>query len=205
MTVEFLITSLIVVLIPATGVVYTVATGLSSGRAASVAAAFGCTLGIIPAILASVAGLAAILHTSALLFQALKYAGAAYLLYLAWQTLRDSGALQFSSLDAAQRPSLARVIRTGFLINILNPKLSVFFFAFLPQFIHPGSASAVAQMLTLGAIFMAMTFMVFVIYGSFAAMVGERILRSETVMTWMRRTVALAFAGFGLRLALADR
>lgn len=205
MTVEFLVTSLIVVLIPGTGVVYTVATGLSSGRAASVAAAFGCTLGIIPAILASVAGLAAILHTSALLFQALRYLGAAYLLYLAWQTLRDSGAFQFSSRDAAQRPSLARVIRTGFLINILNPKLSVFFFAFLPQFIHPGSASAVAQMLTLGAIFMAMTFLVFVIYGSFAAMVGERILRSETVMTWMRRTVALASAGFGLRLALADR
>ncbi|MEX0406166.1 LysE family translocator [Aquibium sp. LZ166] len=205
MTVEFLITSLVVVLIPGTGVVYTVATGLSSGRAASIAAAFGCTLGIIPAILASVAGLAAILHTSALLFQALKYAGAAYLLYLAWQTLRDSGALQLSPREGAQRHSMAGVIRTGFLINILNPKLSVFFFAFLPQFIHPGAVSAVAQMLTLGGVFMAMTFAVFVVYGSFAAMVGERILRSETVMTWMRRTVALAFAGFGLRLALSDR
>ncbi len=205
MTIEFLITSLIVVLIPGTGVVYTVATGLSSGRATSIAAALGCTLGIIPAILASLAGLAAVLHTSALLFQGLKYAGAAYLLYLAWQTLRDSGALQFSPRGGAQGPSMAGVVRTGFLINILNPKLSVFFFAFLPQFIHPGAGPVVAQMLVLGGVFMAMTLVVFIVYGSFAALAGERILRSETVMTWMRRTVALAFAGFGLRLALADR
>jgi len=202
---EFLLTSLIVVLIPGTGVVYTVMTGLSSGRTASVAAAVGCTLGIVPAIAASVAGLAALLHTSALLFQVLKYAGAAYLLYLAWQTLRDTGAMQIDA-GAERRPISAwRTIRTGFLINILNPKLSVFFFAFLPQFIDPAAVTPVPQMLGLGAIFMAMTFAVFIVYGFFAALVGERILKSETVMTWMRRTVAVAFAGFGLRLALSDR
>ena len=205
MGLEFLLTSLIVVLIPGTGVVYTVMTGLSAGRAASVAAAIGCTLGIVPAIAASVAGLAALLHTSALLFQVLKYAGAAYLLYLAWQTLRDTGAMQIDAGAERRRVPAWRTIRTGFLINILNPKLSVFFFAFLPQFIDPAAASPVPQMLGLGAVFMAMTFAVFIVYGFFAALVGERILKSETVMTWMRRTVALAFAGFGLRLALSER
>lgn len=205
MSIEFLLTSLIIVLIPGTGVVYTVMTGLSGGRGASVAAAIGCTLGIVPAIVASVAGLAALLHTSALLFQALRYAGAAYLLYLAWQTLRDSGAMRIDADARRQRVSAWRTIRTGFLINILNPKLSVFFFAFLPQFIDPAAASPVPQMLALGGVFMAMTFVVFIVYGFFAALVGERVLKSETVMTWMRRTVALAFAGFGLRLALSER
>ncbi len=205
MSIEFLLTSLIVVLIPGTGVVYTVMTGLSAGRAASVAAAIGCTFGIVPAIAASVAGLAALLHTSALLFQVLKYVGAAYLLYLACQTLRDSGAMTVDASGERRRVSPWRTIRTGFLINILNPKLSVFFFAFLPQFIDPSAASPVPQLLGLGAVFMAMTFAVFLVYGFFAALVGERILKSETVMTWMRRTVALAFAGFGLRLALSER
>ncbi|PSM19118.1 LysE family translocator [Nitratireductor sp. StC3] len=204
MSIEYLITALIVILVPGTGVVYTIATGLSAGRRASIAAAFGCTLGIVPAILASVLGLAAVLHTSAVLFQVLKYAGAAYLLYLAWRTLQESGPMR---LDGGRRPApgLLATVRTGFVINILNPKLSVFFLAFLPQFIDPAAAAPVGRMLGLGVVFMAMTFAVFVIYGSFAAMIGARLLTSETALRWMRRTVALAFAGFGLRLALAQR
>jgi threonine/homoserine/homoserine lactone efflux protein len=204
MSLEFLITALIVVLIPGTGVIYTVATGLTAGRRESVAAAFGCTLGIVPALLASVVGLAAIFHTSAMAFQILKYAGAAYLLYLAWQTLKESGPLQIGD-DRATPRSLYAIARTGTLINVLNPKLSVFFLAFLPQFISLDTGSPTAQMLFLGTVFMAMTFVVFVGYGAFAAAVGERVLRSDTVLKWMRRTVAAAFAGFGLRLALADR
>jgi threonine/homoserine/homoserine lactone efflux protein len=201
---EFLLTALVVVLIPGTGVVYTVATGLTAGRRESVAAAFGCTLGIVPALVASVVGLSAVLHTSALLFQALKYAGVAYLLYLAWQTLRESGPLQITDHPSRSK-SLYAIARTGCLINILNPKLSVFFLAFLPQFIGAQAASPVSQLLFLGAVFMAMTFVVFVGYGAFAALIGERILRSKTVLTVMRGTVAAAFAGFGLRLAFTDR
>ncbi|MCT7376606.1 LysE family translocator [Chelativorans salis] len=203
MSIEFLVTSLIVILIPGTGVVYTVATGLAAGRRASFAAAFGCTLGILPALFASVVGLAALLHTSALLFQVIKLAGVAYLLYLAWQTLKEAGPLR---INAGERRPLAAmaIVRTGFLINILNPKLSLFFLAFLPQFIVP-AAGSVSQMLILGAVFMAMTFAVFLVYGGFAALVGEKVLRSETVMKWMRRATAAAFAGFGLRLAFADR
>lgn len=204
MSLDYLITALIVVLIPGTGVVYTVATGLARGRRASIAAAFGCTLGIVPAILASIVGLAAILHTSALLFQALKFAGVAYLLYLAWQTLRARGPLAIDS-TLPEGKSLAGIARTGMLINVLNPKLSAFFLAFLPQFIDPAAGSVTLQMIMLSAVFMAMTFAVFIVYGMFASLAGDKLLRSETVMTWMRRTVAAAFAGFGVRLALAER
>ena len=204
MSLEFLITALIVVLVPGTGVVYTVAVGLGKGRQAAIAAAFGCTLGIIPAILASVIGLAALMHTSALVFTAVKYAGVAYLLYLAWQTLKDSGPLELKA-DKSNRKSKLVTVRTGFLINILNPKLTVFFLAFLPQFVSPQAANPTLDMALLGGVFMAMTFAVFIVYGMFAALVGEKVLRSDTVMLWMRRAVATAFAGFGLRLALAEQ
>ena len=204
MGLDFLVTALIVVLIPGTGVVYTVATGLARGRAASIAAAVGCTLGIVPAILASMVGLATILHTSALLFQALKFVGVAYLLYLAWQTLKDRGPLSLDGTAPVARSWFA-IARTGTLINVLNPKLSAFFLAFLPQFVDPAAGSVTLQMVMLSAVFMAMTFAVFVVYGMFASLAGERLLGSETVMTWMRRTVAAAFAGFGVRLALAER
>lgn len=204
MSLEFLITALIVVLVPGTGVVYTVAVGLGTGRQAAIAAAFGCTLGIIPAILASVIGLAALMHTSALVFTAVKYAGVAYLLYLAWQTLKDSGPLELKA-DKSKRKSMMATVRTGFLINILNPKLTVFFLAFLPQFVSPQAANPTLDMALLGGVFMAMTFAVFIVYGMFAALVGEKVLRSDTVMLWMRRAVATAFAGFGLRLALAEQ
>ncbi len=203
MSPEFFITALIVVLIPGTGVVYTIATGLARGRMASIFAATGCTLGIVPQILASVLGLAAILHTSALLFQGLKYAGAAYLIYLAWQTLREKGPISFKSDDV--RRSNIGVVWTGFLINILNPKLSIFFLAFLPQFVPVDAGNSIAQMLMLGSIFMAMTFGVFVIYGAFAAWAGQKVLGSASIMGWMRKTTALVFGGLGLRLALAER
>ncbi|MBD8891804.1 LysE family translocator [Roseibium litorale] len=204
MSLEFLITALVVVLVPGTGVVYTVAVGLSRGRWQSIAAAFGCTLGILPAILASVLGLSALLHMGALVFQVLKYAGAAYLLYLAVQTLRASGPMDLASGQAAPKSAL-RTATTGFLINILNPKLTVFFLAFLPQFISPSDPHPVFSMLGMGGVFMAMTFAVFVVYGCFAALVGDRVLSSERAMTWMRRSVAAAFAGFGLKLAVSSR
>ncbi len=201
---DYLITALVVILVPGTGVVYTVTTGLTMGRRQSVAAAFGCTLGIVPAIAAAAVGLAAVLHASALVFQFVKYCGVAYLLYLAWQTLREQGPLPIGTTRQTP-PSAIAIARTGALINVLNPKLSVFFLAFLPQFVDPAVGPAVVQMLALGGIFMAMTFAVFVIYGQFAAAVGERVLQSATTLKWMRRSVAAVFAGFGVRLALAER
>ena len=203
MSLSFLLTSLIVVASPGTGVLYTLAAALTKGSRASVAAAFGCTLGIVPHMAAAMLGLAAVLHTSALAFTALKWCGVIYLLVMAWQALRQQGALAIEPrLDSR---SARRVIVTGFLINILNPKLSIFFLAFLPQFIAGDEGQPLARMLELSAVFMAMTFAVFVIYGLFAASVRDRIVTRPKVMTWLRRGFAAGFAGLGAKLAFAER
>ena len=203
MSLAFLLTSLIVVASPGTGVLYTLETALTRGARASVAAAFGCTLGILPAMLAAMVGLAAVLHTSALAFAALKWLGVGYLLYMAWQSLREQGALSVEARkdDAADR----RVIVKGFLINILNPKLSIFFLAFLPQFIASGEAHPLARMLELSAAFMLMTFVVFVLYGLFAARVRDHVVSRPKVMAWLRRGFAGGFALLGAKLAFAER
>jgi threonine/homoserine/homoserine lactone efflux protein len=203
MSLSFLVTSLIVIVSPGTGVLYTLAAALSRGSRASVAAAFGCTLGIVPHIAAAMLGLAAVLHTSALAFAALKLLGVIYLLLMAWQALRERGALQVDGQVDAR--SAAKVIVTGFLINILNPKLSIFFLAFLPQFIAADEGHPMLRMLELSTAFMAMTFAVFVVYGLFAASVRDRIVTRPRAMTWLRRAFAGGFAALGARLALAER
>ena len=200
---EFLVTSLIVVVAPGAGVLYTLATGLARGARASVAAAVGCTLGIVPHMLVAILGLAALLHASALLFETFKYAGVAYLLYMAWQALKEHGALAVS--PETRSMSAVRVAVRAVLINVLNPKLSIFFFAFLPQFISADEPHPLALMLTLSAVFMALTFAVFVVYGLFAAALRDRVLARPRVMAWMRRTFAAAFVALGARLALAER
>jgi len=202
-TAQFLITSLIVVLIPGTGVLFTVSTGLTLGRRASFYAALGCTAGILPHLAATVLGLAAVMHASALAFQALKFAGVAYLLYLAFLTWRDTSA--FAVDASAPRGSAAGLMLKAFLLNILNPKLTIFFLAFLPQFIEPAGAAPLAQMLLLSAVFMAMTFVVFVIYGLLAHAFRRAVIESPRVQAWLRRGFAAAFAGLGVNLALAER
>ncbi|MGB3027375.1 LysE family translocator [Paradevosia shaoguanensis] len=203
MSIEFLITTLVVVASPGTGVLYTLAAGLTRGARASVVAAFGCTLGIIPHMAAAITGLAALLHASALAFEVIKYAGVAYLLYMAWQTLREKGALNVEGQSAPR--SARQVIVESVLINILNPKLSIFFFAFLPQFVDPSASGAVPKMLELSAVFMALTFGVFAIYGVCAAGVRQHVVSRPGVMTWMRRTFAVAFVGLGVKLAVSSR
>jgi threonine/homoserine/homoserine lactone efflux protein len=200
---SFLLTSLIVIASPGTGVLYTLAAALTRGSRASIAAAFGCTLGIVPHMTAAMLGLAAVLHTSALAFATLKWCGVAYLLYMAWQALRETGALAVDG--RIEDRSRRRVIVTGFLINILNPKLSIFFLAFLPQFIAVDESQVIARMLELSGVFMAMTFAVFAVYGLFAAGVRERVISRPRVMTWLRRSFAAGFAALGARLAFADR
>ncbi|SMY06462.1 LysE family translocator [Flavimaricola marinus] len=197
---QFLITALIVVLIPGTGVLYTLALGLGQGRRAAVAAAFGCTIGIVPHLLAATLGLAAVLHTSALLFNLVKFAGVGYLLWLAYGALRSGGALAVSATRTADPGWI--IARRGALINILNPKLSIFFLALLPPFLSGDAATATAEMVLMGAVFMAMTFVVFAVYGVFAASVRDLILGSERAMAWMNRSFAAVFAALATRLAL---
>ena len=203
MTWSFLLTTLIVVASPGTGVLYTLEVALTRGSRASVAAAFGCTLGIVPQMIAAMLGLAAILHTSAMAFAALKWGGVVYLLYMAWQALRERGAL---AVDTEIKPrSSGRVILTAILINILNPKLSIFFLAFLPQFIAVDEAHPLTRMVELSFVFMAMTFAVFAVYGLFAASVRDRVITRPKVMAWLRRSFAAGFALLGAKLAFAER
>ena len=202
-SVEFLVTSLVVVLIPGTGVIYTVSTGITQGCRASVYAALGCTAGIVPHLLATVLGLAALMHASALAFQVLKYAGVAYLFYIAFATWRDKSAF---AVDASlSQASASRLVVKAFLLNILNPKLTIFFLAFLPQFVEAGAGQPLLQLLLLSAVFMAMTFAVFVVYGFMAHAFRELVIESSRVQRWLRYSFAAAFAGLGVNLALSGR
>lgn len=203
MSAEFLLTSLVVVVAPGTGVLYTLACGLSCGKWGSIAAVTGCTLGIVPHLAAAIFGLAALLHASALAFQVVKFAGVAYLLYMVWSALKETGVLSVEG-KVDQRGWWSIAVK-GFLVNILNPKLSIFFLAFLPQFVEAGNASPIPQMLALGAVFMAMTFVVFLGYGVSAAAVRDHVISRPRVMAWLRRTFAGAFILLGGKLALADR
>ena len=203
MSIEFLITSLVMIASPGTGALYTLATGLSQGSRASVIAAFGCTLGIVPHMAAAVLGLAALIHTSAVAFETLKYLGVAYLLYMAWSALRERGALQVR--QGADGRSALQVVVTAVLINILNPKLSIFFLAFLPQFVRVDEPHPLARMLLLSAAFMLLTFMIFAVYGLFAAAVRRHVISRPGVLLWMRRGFAAAFVALGAKLALAER
>lgn len=200
MSLQFLLTALVVVIAPGTGVIYTLAIGLGQGHRAACYAAFGCTLGILPHLAAAVLGVAAVLHASALLFQIVKFAGVTYLLYLAWQMLSSGGALAVQPDRKAESGWITA--RRGMLINVLNPKLSIFFLALLPPFLSGNPGTATAEMATLGAVFMAMTFAVFVLYGLFAAKARDYILGSARIMRWLNRSFAAIFAALGARLAL---
>lgn len=203
MSLEFLLTALVIIASPGTGAIYTVAAGISGGGRASLVAALGCTLGIVPHMLAAISGLAALLHTSATAFQVIKYLGVVYLLYMAWSMFRDRSMLSLGSEAKAQ--SVRQVITSAVLINLLNPKLSIFFFAFLPQFVGEHDASPVATMLQLSLVFMAMTFLVFAVYGAFAAALRQHVLASPFVQAWMRRGFAAAFAALAAKLAVVQQ
>lgn len=199
-TIQFCITAFVVVIAPGTGVIYTLACGLGQGRRAAIWAALGCTLGIIPHLMAAILGLAAIMHSSALLFAVVKWAGVAYLLYLAWGMARQDGALSVAAEHSTEHG--ARIALRGALINVLNPKLSIFFLALLPPFLSGVSDTAMAEMALLGAVFMAMTFGVFLIYGVFAAKARDWVLGSQRAMGYMSRGFAAVFVLLAGRLAL---
>lgn len=203
MNMEFLLTSLVIVASPGTGAIYTLAAGLSGGVRASIVAAFGCTLGIVPHMLAAVSGLAVLLRTSATAFQVLKWLGVAYLLFMAWSMFRQRGVLRIEAGPEAR--SDGQVIASAILLNLLNPKLSIFFFAFLPQFVTVGEASPLGLMLKLSLIFMGLTFIVFAAYGVFAAALRRHIVSSPAIQRWMRRGFAAAFGTLAVQLARASR
>nr|WP_168713252.1 LysE family translocator [Cochlodiniinecator piscidefendens] len=197
-----MLTSLVVVLLPGTGVIYTLAIGLGRGFKASIAAALGCTVGIVPAALASIVGLATLLHASALAFQVIKFLGVAYLFYMAWKILRDEAVMEVS--ESKDQTGLLKIATTGILLNVLNPKLSLFFLAFLPQFVSPTITNATGSLIGLVAVFMAMTFAVFILYGAFAAIARDYVIRRPSVMRWIKRCFAGTFGFLGAKLAASN-
>jgi threonine/homoserine/homoserine lactone efflux protein len=203
MTISFLITTLIVVVTPGTGVVYTLSAGISRGTRASIVAALGCTLGVVPHLAVTLTGLAALLQASPLAFQILKYLGVAYLVYMAVATLRDRSGLHVP--ESADARSAGRIVRDGVLVNLLNPKLTMFFVAFLPQFVDPAAPGYLPQVLLLSAVFMLLTFLVFTVYGVFAASARAHITARPRILAWLRRAFAASFVALGLKLAAASR
>lgn len=201
MTLTFLLTSLIIVATPGTGALFTIAAGVARGARASVLAAFGCTLGIVPHLAAAVTGTAALLRASGLAFEVVRIAGVAYLLYLAWAIWRDKGSLSLRKDSATRSPR--QVITSAILLNLLNPKLTIFFFAFLPQFVpaHGG----VARLLVLSGVFMVMTFVVFAGYGVLAARLRLTVLTRPRVLRRMRQAFAVSFVALGAKLAVTTR
>lgn len=208
MSFEFLVTSLIVVVIPGTGVLYTVSSALAGGLRIGLFAAVGCTLGIVPHLLAAMVGLSGVMQAGAAVFEVVRYAGVAYLIYMGVGMLRGTGALQFG--DAADRntadtpPPLA-IVRRGILLNVLNPKLTVFFFAFLPQFLDRSAGAVDARLFGLSAIFMLMTLIVFAAYAYAAAAVRAFILGAPVVRLWVQRVLGAVLIGFAAKLATTDR
>jgi threonine/homoserine/homoserine lactone efflux protein len=203
MSTAFLLTALVIVATPGTGALFTIAAGLVRGTRGALLAAVACTLGTVPHLVAAVTGLAAVLHASGVAFQAIKYAGVAYLLWMAWSTWRDTGALRVE--DAPRDGSPRAVLVSGVTVNLLNPKLTIFFFAFLPQFVPAGSAHATAHMLLLSGVFMAMTLVVFAAYGAAAALLRDRVLSRPRLVDRIRKAFAASFALLGARLAVESR
>jgi threonine/homoserine/homoserine lactone efflux protein len=200
---EFLLASIIVVLVPGTGAVYTISTGLSQNWKASIAAAVGCTLGIIPHIIACILGLSAILNMSAQVFSVIKFAGAGYLLYLAWKMWKDAGKLNISSNSMETTPS--KIILKAIGLNLLNPKLTIFFLSFLPLFISKNSISPMVEMVSLSFMFMFITLVIFLAYGLLASAISSSIKKSASLMKRTQRFFAIVLAGFAIKLVFTDK
>jgi threonine/homoserine/homoserine lactone efflux protein len=204
MTAEFLVTSFLVALIPGTGVVYTVSSAIGGGWRPGLFAAVGCTLGILPHMAAAMLGLSGVMQTGATVFEAVRWAGVAYLVFIGLSMFRGGGAMSVTGA-AGTSASTAAVVRRGILLNLLNPKLTLFFFAFLPQFLDADAGLLDARLIGLGGLFMLVTFVVFAGYAYVSAVFRDRMLSAPVAQRWVERTIGSLLIGFAAKLALSDR
>jgi threonine/homoserine/homoserine lactone efflux protein len=204
MSVEFLLTSLVVVLIPGTGVLYTVSSSIGGGWRRGFFAAIGCTLGIVPHVLAAMLGLSAIMQAGSMVFEVVRYAGVIYLVFMGFSMIRDAGVLPLDDGNASIDP-MGPVVWRGILLNVLNPKLTVFFFAFLPQFLDASPGLLDPKLIGLGGIFMLMTLVVFAVYALASAGIRDLVLAAPVARRWIERALGALLIGFAARLALTDR
>jgi threonine/homoserine/homoserine lactone efflux protein len=198
----FLVTSLIIIATPGTGAILTIAAGIRGGKRLSLVTALGCTLGIVPHLVAAITGTAALLRLGGVAFEVLRWVGIAYLLYMAISTWRSSGPLSLGEA-AAPAPAL-RTIGNAILANLLNPKLTLFFFAFLPQFVRTDVGS-LPQMLALSGTFMALTLVVFAAYGLAASFFRHHLVERPTLTRRIQKGFALSYVGIGVGLATTHR
>jgi threonine/homoserine/homoserine lactone efflux protein len=202
--VEFLLTSLVVVMVPGTGVVYTVSSAIGGGGRCGLFAAIGCTLGIVPHLLAAMLGLSGVVQAGALAFEAVRWAGVAYLAFMGVSMIVGGSALRLDQRRAS-RDSMGQVVRRGILLNLLNPKLTVFFFAFLPQFLDTPPGLADRRLVELGGVFMLMTLAIFAAYAGASASVRDRVLGAPAVLRWVQRSLGALVIGFATKLAVTNR
>ena len=204
MSVEFLLTSLVVVLIPGTGVLYTLSSSIGGGRRRGLFAALGCTLGIVPHMLAAVLGLSGIMQAGSDVFEVLRWAGVCFLVFMGLSMIRDAGRISLDDVNTGVDP-MGPVVWRGILLNVLNPKLTLFFFAFLPQFLDAAPGLFYVRLIWLGGVFMLMTLAVFSVYALASAAFRDLVLGAPVVRRWIERTLGAFLIGFAARLAFTDR
>ena len=202
----FLLAAALITLAPGPDNLSVLSLGLSRGRRAGIGFGLGCALGCFIHTLLATLGVTALIAASETAFTALKLAGAAYLCWLGWKALRSPGATlsadaEVMHIDSAMRPYLMR----GFVANAINPKVALFFLAFLPQFVDPSRGHAAAQTALLGTLFAAQTVLIFGAIGWYAGTVGGWLRGRPAVGRWLDRATGVLFIGLGIRLALAER
>ena len=200
----FIGAAFVLVIAPGPDMAYMLARTVAQGRAAGFLAAAGINAGAYVHVCASVVGLTAVLAASSFAFTVIKWAGAGYLVWMGYRALTSKG--EALKVEGAPTQKLRRrsIFWQGFWSDVLNPKVAIFFLAFLPQFVSVDDSNPLVRMLLLSAAFMLMTFVVFVGYGLFAASIRDHVISRPRVLTWMRRTFAAAFVALGARLAFAD-
>ncbi|MCY8671840.1 LysE family translocator [Bacillus haynesii] len=201
--VSFLGAAVLLTLMPGPDNLFVLAQSISKGKPAGIATACGLCTGLIVHIIAAAAGISAAIYQSAVAFSIVKYAGAAYLLFLAYQSFRQKSAgFNLEAKDSLNRRAL---YQKGVVMNLLNPKVSLFFLAFLPQFIHPGPFNVTTQMLVYGMLFLIQAFVIFVMISLFAEKVGDRLRRSPQAAKKVHLLEGSLFALIGLKIAVSQR
>lgn len=198
----FLGASVALTIAPGPDNIFVITQGIARGRKPAIVTALGMCSGISVHTTAAAFGISAVFYSSVVAFNIVKYAGAAYLLYLAYKTLRERSAIKLSIADDRAAPAL---FKRGFIMNVLNPKVAMFFLAFLPQFVTPNTGSVPLQMLLLGLIFMVQAVVIFSLIGYFSGSIGSFILARPRIAKYFDRLTAGVFASLGIRLALAER
>ncbi|BCS53896.1 LysE family translocator [Geobacter sp. SVR] len=198
----FLAASMALTIAPGPDNIFVMTQGITRGRKPAIVTALGMCSGITVHTTAAAFGISAVFYSSVVAFNVVKFAGAFYLLYLAFKTLQNRSGLRLSHVDDLP---LSALFRRGFIMNVLNPKVAMFFLAFLPQFIKPDSPYFPLQMLLLGFIFMVQSVIIFCMIGYFSANIGTYLFAKPTIAKYFDWLTAGVFGSLGIRLVLAER